>query len=511
MGDIQDLEKKEENKNNYELYELEQIRECLCRIENKNGKGVGFFCTIPFEKNNLNALITTNSIINEDILRNDKLIEIIIMNNDENQEQMKRIKIYDKRKVYTSIQYDITIIEIYPKNDNIHKYLKINENLFQNNMTYEKIFIIQYITDQKKIKKTKSPGIINQINDYNLKYTCNSSESLPGCPILDISSREVIGMHRESLLNFNNRGILLKKPLNKYINDILNKNCKNEINMKIRIEEKDINKEIYILYGNTNIVESYRSSGRFSSYCLPDSEKEINNLNSTNVELFINNIKYDYNNYFKAKKEGIYDVKLKFLSKIENCNKMFCGCKNITYIDLSFFDSSNIIDTSYMFNNCINLEAIDFSSFDTKNVTDMKYMFKGCNNLTNVNLSFFNTKNVKYMNHMFEGCSNLKDIYLSSFDTHNVTDMNCMFANCINLANLDLSSFETVNVTCMECMFYNCCSLVNINISNFDTINVTNADNLFGCCYNLSVINLNSFNRLFINKKLTQNCINLLL
>jgi surface protein len=318
-------------------------------------------------------------------------------------------------------------------------------------------------------------------------------------------------MHKESLLNFNNIGILLKTPLNKYINDILNKNCKNEINMKIRIEEKDINKNIYILYGNTNIVESYRSSGRFSSYCYLDSEKEINKLNNTNVELFINNIRYDYNNYFKAEKEGIFDVKLKFLSKIENCSKLFCGCGNITHIDLSFFDSSNIMDTSYMFTNCINLETIDFSSFDTKNVINMKYMFKGCNNLTNVNLSFFNTKNVKYMNHMFEGCSNLKDIYLSSFDTINVTDMSCMFANCINLSNLDLSSFETVNVTCMECMFYNCCSLSNINISSFDTINVINADNLFGCCYNLSIINLNSFKRLFINKKMSQNCINLLL
>jgi hypothetical protein len=231
------------------------------------------------------------------------------MNNDENQEQMKRIKIYEKRKFYTSIKYDITIIEIYPEKDNIHKYLKINENLIQNNMTYEKIFIIQYITDKKKIKKTKSPGVINQINDCNLKYTCNSSESLPGCPILDTSSNEVIGMHKESLLNFNNIGILLKIPLNKYINDILNKNCKNEIDMKIRIEEKDINKNIYILYGNTNIVESYRSSGRFSSYCYLDSEKEINKLNNTNVELFINNIKYDYNNYFKAEKEGIFDVK----------------------------------------------------------------------------------------------------------------------------------------------------------------------------------------------------------
>ena len=510
MGDIQDLEKTKDNDNSSN-YDFEEMKECLCRIENKNGKGLGFFCLIPVQNNNLKVMITTNSIINEDILKNDKIIEIIMKYKVE-KEQIKRIYLYDKRKVYTSIKYDITIIEIYPENDNIHKYLKINNKIFQQMINFEKIYIIQYISDKKKIKQTKSKGVINQINDYNLKYSCNFSESLPGCPILDISNNEVIGMHKESLLNFNNNGILLKEPLTNYINDIVKINSKNEINIKIRIEEKDINKTIYFVYGQSNFVGSYNNKGVYSSFCPIGSEKIINifNNNNTNVELFINNIKYDYTTCFQAEEEGIYDVKLKFLTKIDNCCKLFCGCKNIIYIDLSFFDSSNITDTSFMFANCYNLEKINFSSFDTKNVIDMSYMFINCSKLTNLNLSFFNTKNVRKMNSMFYGCVNLNDLYLSSFDTHNVTEFNSMFAYCMNLSNLDLSSFDTSSLKEMNSMFYKCYSLSNINLSCFDGIAVIKANNIFDYCYNLSLVNLNCFKSYVKEKKETQDCVNLL-
>ena len=42
MGEIQDLEQDE----NYQML----MKECLCNIENKNGKGAGFFCVIPYRK-----------------------------------------------------------------------------------------------------------------------------------------------------------------------------------------------------------------------------------------------------------------------------------------------------------------------------------------------------------------------------------------------------------------------------------------------------------------------------
>ena len=58
---------------------------------------------------------------------------------------------------------------------------------------------------------------------------------------------------------------------------------------------------------------------------------------------------------------------------------------------------------------CSNLTYINLSSFQTKNVTIKSYIFNDCSNLTNINLSFFDTKNVKNMTGMFNGCDKLKN------------------------------------------------------------------------------------------------------
>ena len=51
----------------------------------------------------------------------------------------------------------------------------------------------------------------------------------------------------------------------------------------------------------------------------------------------------------------------------------------------------------------------------------MDYMFSGCESLTSLDLSNFDTKNVINMSHMFSGCCSLKEITLSyKFDTSHV-------------------------------------------------------------------------------------------
>ena len=48
-------------------------------------------------------------------------------------------------------------------------------------------------------------------------------------------------------------------------------------------------------------------------------------------------------------------------------------------------------------------------------VTDMTSMFYGCNAITSLDLSSFNTSNVMNMNSMFDGCSSLTSLDISSF------------------------------------------------------------------------------------------------
>ena len=170
---------------------------------------------------------------------------------------------------------------------------------------------------------------------------------------------------------------------------------------------------------------------------------------------------------------------------------MFYDCSSLTNLDLSSFNTSNVMYMEAMFCGCSSLTNLDLSGFDTSNVTSMGAMFEYCNSLTNLDLSNFNTSNVTdmgYMFDMFDGCSSLTNLDLSSFDTSNVTDMAHMFDDCNSLTNLDLSSFDTSKVTFMGYMFDGCSSLTNLDLSSFDTSQVTDFYKMFSDCTNLEVL-----------------------
>lgn len=103
----------------------------------------------------------------------------------------------------------------------------------------------------------------------------------------------------------------------------------------------------------------------------------------------------------------------------------------ITSLDLSNYDSSNVIAMSYMLYNCNKLKEINFGNLDTSKVTTMEFMFSSCSSLTELDLSNFNTSNVNNMYAMFFGCTNLKSIYVGDgWNTSNVTNTNDMFKEC---------------------------------------------------------------------------------
>ena len=192
---------------------------------------------------------------------------------------------------------------------------------------------------------------------------------------------------------------------------------------------------------------------------------------------------------------------------------MFYGCSGLTSLDVSNFNTSNVvtmsrtIDTTYkedgisrkngiirygMFTGCSNLTSLNLSNFNTSRVTDMRGLFEGCKKLTSLNVSSFNTSNVRHLDAMFMGCSSLTSLDLSNFNTSNVVSMGYvwysfyhggsggqyqyhgyktgggMFENCSSLSSLDLSSFNTSNVARMYEMFSNCSYLTYLNLSNFD-------------------------------------------
>ena len=167
--------------------------------------------------------------------------------------------------------------------------------------------------------------------------------------------------------------------------------------------------------------------------------------------------------------------------------------KNITDVDLSNFDTSQVTSMSYMFSGMSKLTSLNLSNFDTSKVTDMSNMFSSMSGLTSLNLSSFDTSKVINMSGMFRSMSNLTSLDLSNFNTFKVTDMSAMFYDMSNLTSLNLSNFDTSNVTNMSSMFSSMSGLTSLNLSNFNTSNVTNMSTMFLGMSNLTSLNLSSF------------------
>jgi hypothetical protein len=254
--------------------------------------------------------MTNYHIISDDFLKNNKSFKISINNG----EKYDTININENSKIYSSIRdkYDIMIIKLKDEN-NKYNYLDLDDHLFDEDSEdiykNKSIYILHYPNDDK-VHVSFGYGI-EKLDEYYIKHLCNTEHCSSGSPILNLKTNKVIGIHNGAINKNNetkyNIGILLKYPLNeliketkevKSINKIELLNKTNEIKLSVKINKGDINKDIYFLDntdGTYNKIKHYH-----------DNLKE---LNESNTELYINDIKYKYKKYFKPDKEGIYIIK----------------------------------------------------------------------------------------------------------------------------------------------------------------------------------------------------------
>ena len=213
-------------------------------------------------------------------------------------------------------------------------------------------------------------------------------------------------------------------------------------------------------------------------------------------------------------------ISLLFNEEINTTENMFLELTNITEIDLSRFDSSNVRNMSMMFSDCTNLEKITFGNTNTSLVQDMYKLFKSCSKLTSIDLFNLDTSSVINMRGMFLNCISLTSINVSRFNTSNAIDMRSVFYGCSEITSIDISNFDTSKVTTISTMFYNTTklkyinfgnintsslvdmsylfasskSLTSMDISNFDTSKVEDMSNMFSECSNLRSVNFGNIN-----------------
>lgn len=92
---------------------------------------------------------------------------------------------------------------------------------------------------------------------------------------------------------------------------------------------------------------------------------------------------------------------------------MFSGCKSLTTVDLSNFDTTGFTDFRDMFANCESLREAKLGGVDTSDATEMDGMFQGCKSLTSLDVSGFDTGKAKSMSEMFDRCTSLQKLSVS--------------------------------------------------------------------------------------------------
>ena len=186
-------------------------------------------------------------------------------------------------------------------------------------------------------------------------------------------------------------------------------------------------------------------------------------------------------------------IKLIWKDNLKNCIGMFSGCSNISEIDLSNFDFSEVEYVNRMFENCFSLTSINFGNIDTSKILVFDAMFSGCTSLKKLDLSLFNTSRAYGIARMFYGCSNLVELDIHSFDTSHVDWFYGMFEGCSSLVK-DISNFDTSSAVHLDSMFKDCKSLKYLNLSNFDTKNVKEMHEMFEGCESLVELDITRFN-----------------
>ncbi|WP_407631980.1 BspA family leucine-rich repeat surface protein [Leuconostoc falkenbergense] len=169
----------------------------------------------------------------------------------------------------------------------------------------------------------------------------------------------------------------------------------------------------------------------------------------------------------------------------------------LTNLNLTNFETTNVIDMSYMFQKTA-LTSLDLSSWDVTQVTNFYYMFYSTTSLTTLNLSSWGvgrTATNVNMGRMFQDASALTNLSLTDFKTTNVIDMSYMFYRT-GLNSLDLSSWDVTQVTSFYYMFYSTTSLTTLNLSSWGVgRTATNVDMgyMFGITSALTNLNLTNF------------------
>lgn len=158
-------------------------------------------------------------------------------------------------------------------------------------------------------------------------------------------------------------------------------------------------------------------------------------------------------------------------------------------------DSTICLSSSsdYMFAYMDNLTGISFDNISTSAARTMQHMFAYCPKLSDVDLSKFETQNIVDYGSCFRNAAisteTANNKIIPYLNTSKARDIGGLFINCTNLTGaLDMSNLSSAKAETIASIVQGCTGLTSVDISGFTTGTITNIENMFAGCTNLQKI-----------------------
>lgn len=149
--------------------------------------------------------------------------------------------------------------------------------------------------------------------------------------------------------------------------------------------------------------------------------------------------------------------------------------ENLTKIDISHIDTSELTTASNMFNDCKSATDINLGNFDFSKINNIAGLFANCNvfNKLIVGPNFIAPIKIKGLNGIFSNAKKVTDKIIET---------------------LNVSNWDTSEVTSMVQCFYNDDGITKLDLSKWDFSKVTNINHFLNDLDNLNYINMNGAN-----------------
>lgn len=240
------------------------------------------------------------------------------------------------------------------------------------------------------------------------------------------------------------------------------------------------------------------------NWILYDTEQyEVRNYDDIEY-LVLNNKLMDAETFLCVRKD--FKGKLHLPINASTCSFMFVDI-NVPKIDLTEFDTTNVVDMDYMFLEANLGDSLSLVSSTSTQINNTESSSTKANlgdsfslvsstitqaNTPDRNILTLNTEGVISMSGMFKDCK-VKHLDLRNLRTDNVTDFSDMFCSCNDLIDLNVDGFDTSKAKDFHGMFQGCIKLTQLNVKHFNVDNVLHMSCLFSRCLRLKVINLESW------------------